>query len=74
MATQLIYGAKTKQPLPRLKLPGSFSLSVNLKQFSITEESVKVIEEIVLPYFVQQCQELEKFNQTATLIMNIFCG
>ena len=46
---QLIYDGKIKQSLPRYKLPESFSLSINPKHFSNTEESIKIIEEIVLP-------------------------
>lgn len=47
---QLIHGGKTKQSLPGFKFPKSFSLSPNPKHFSNTDEFVKVIEEIVLPY------------------------
>ena len=53
---QLIYGGKTKQSLPRYKFPDSFSLSVNPKRFSNKEESIKIIEEIVLP----MCRGKEK--------------
>ena len=45
---QFIYGSKTTQSLPRLKFPESFPLGANPKDFSNTEESVKVIEEILL--------------------------
>ena len=33
-----------------VQIPNSFSLSVNLKGFSNTEESVKLLNEIVIPY------------------------
>ena len=45
---QFIYGSKTKQSLPRFKFPELFPLGANPKHSSNTEESVKVIEEILL--------------------------
>ena len=71
---QLIYGGKTKESLPRFKFPESFSLSANPKHFSNKAESLKVIKEIILPYVKQQCQELEKLDQAAILIMDVFRG
>ena len=71
---QLIYGGKTTQSLPRFKFPDSFSLSENPKHFSNTLESVKVIKEIVLPYVNMQRQDLDKPNQAAILIMDVFRG
>ena len=41
---QLIYGGKTNQSLPRFKFPESFPLSVNLKHYSNTLESIKIID------------------------------
>ena len=65
---QLIYGGKTKQSFPRYKFSESFSFSVNPKHFSNTEESIKIIEEIVLPYvekerenWVIQVKQLSSF-------------
>ena len=69
---QLIYGGKTKQFLPRFKFPESFFLSANPKHFSNKAESLKVIKEIILPYVKQQRQELEKPDQPAILIMDVF--
>ena len=74
LSMQLIYGDKTKQSLPRFKFPESFSLSANPKHFSNKAESLKVIEEIILPYVKQQCQELEKLDQAVILIMDVFRG
>ena len=71
---QLIYGDKTKQSLPRFKFLESFSLSANPKRFSNKAESLKVTEEIILPYVKQQRQELEKPDQVAILIMDVFRG
>lgn len=52
---QLIYGGKTTQSLPRFKFPKSFQ-----KHFSNTnKESIKVTEEIVLPYVEKQLEKLD---------------
>ena len=71
---QLIYGSKTTQSLPKFKFLDSFSLSANPKHFSNTLESVKVIKEIVLPHINKQRQDLDKPNQAAILIMDVFHG
>ena len=71
---QLIYGGKTRQSLPRFKFPESFSLSVNPKHFSNTEESIKIIEEIVVPYVNRQRERLDKPNQAALLVLDVFRG
>ena len=61
-----------------VKLPNLFqdssSFIANSKHFSNTLESVKVIKEILLPYLNRQCQDLDKPNQAAILIMDVFCG
>ena len=44
---QLIYGGKTLQSLPKFKFPDSFSLSVNPKHFSNTQESIKIVTEMM---------------------------
>ena len=49
LSMQLIYGGKTKQSLPKVNFPDSFSLSVNEKHFSNTNESLKLIEDIITP-------------------------
>lgn len=46
---QLIYGGKTNQSLPRYKFPDGFSLSVNEKHFSNSNESIKLLKEIIIP-------------------------
>ena len=64
---QLIYGGKTKQSLPRYKFPESFSVSVNPKHFSNTEESIKIINEIVVPYVEKEREKLGDKSQPALL-------
>ena len=71
---QLIYGGKTQQSLPRFNFPDGFSLSCNPKHFSNTEESVKIIKEVLLPYIEDQRKKLRKPSQTALLTMDDFRG
>ena len=71
---QLIYGGKTKQSLPRFKFPDSFSLSCNPKHYSNTEESLKLIDEILVPYVNSQREILRNPKQEALLIMDVFRG
>ena len=65
---------KTKQSLPRYKFPESFSLSVNPKHFSNTEESIKIINEIVVPYVEKEREKLGDKGQSALLILDVFRG
>ena len=71
---QLIYGGKTTRSLPPVSFPESFSLSVNPKHFSNTNEVIKHIKEIVVPYVNQQRKELQLPDQPALLIMDAFRG
>ena len=71
---QLIYGGKTKQSLPRYKFPESVSLSVNPKHFSNTEESIKIINKIVVPYVENEREKLGDKSQPALLILDVFRG
>ena len=71
---QLIYGGKTKQSFPNFEFSETFSLSVNPKHFSNTQESVKVIEEVVLPYVETQRKKLNNPKQAAVLIFDVFRG
>ena len=71
---QLIYGGKTKQSLPRFKFPESFSLSTNPKHFSNTEESIKIINEVILPYVQGERDRANNPNQPALLILDVFRG
>ena len=71
---QLIYGEKTLKSLPNFEFADSFSLSVNPKDFSNTQESIKVVTEIVVPYVENQRKELQKPDQTALPISDVFHG
>ena len=65
---------ETLKRLPNFEFPDSFSLSVNPKLFSNTQESVKVVTEIVVPYVENQRKELQKPDQAALLILDVFRG
>ena len=72
---QLIYGGKTERSLPKVKFPESFSLSVNEKHFSNTQESLKLIDEIIVPYVEKEREKLElPKDQPALLIIDVFSG
>ena len=71
---QLIYGGKTKQSLPRFKFSDGLSLSCNAKDFSSAMESIKLVNEIVIPYVQSWRNELGKPKQVALVIMNVFQG
>ena len=69
---QLIYGNKTAASYPKFYFPSSFSLSANEKHFSNTNESLKLINEVVLPYVKEQRKSLDEENQAALLIIDVF--
>ena len=47
---QIIYRGKDDQSLPKITFPAKFSTSVNQKHYSNTEEVIKHLQEIVIPY------------------------
>ena len=51
---------ETLKRLPNCEFPDSYSSSLNPKHFSNTQESIKVVTEIVLPYVENQRKELQK--------------
>ena len=71
---QLIYEGKTVQSLSRFKFPQEFSLSINKKHYSNEAESIKLIEEIILPYFKKERERLSKPDQAALVIFDVFRG
>ena len=72
---QLIYGGKTDRSIPKIKFPSSFSLSANKSHYSNTNESVKLINEILVPYVVAQriSLNLPHFSP-AIIILDVFRG
>ena len=49
---QLIYGGKTERSIPHFRFPKGFSLSANPKNFSNTQETLKLMDEITLRYLI----------------------
>ena len=75
LPVQVNYGGKTSKSLPRVNFPKSFSLSVNPKHYSNEQESIKVLEEIIIPYVKKERERLEmEKDQAALLIMDVFTG
>lgn len=70
----LLYSIFVLQSLPKFKFSDSFSFSGNPKHFSNTQESIKVITEIIVSSIKNQHQQLQKLDQLALLIMYVFCG
>ena len=62
------------QGLSQLKFPQEFSLSVNKKPYSNEVESIKLIEEIVLPYVKEKQERLRKSDQKVLVILDVFRG
>ena len=71
---QSIYSGKAKQTYPRFTFPDGFSLSCNPKHFSNAMKSIKLINEITMPYVQSQRKELGKLKQTALVAMDVFRG
>ena len=75
LPVQLIYAEKTSKSIPRVNFPKSFSLSANPKHYSNEQESIKVLEEIIIPYVKKERERLgmEK-DQAALLITDVYKG
>ena len=54
LAMQLIYGGKTSKSLPRVSFPEEFTLSVNEKHYSNESESLKLLDDVIIPY-IETC-------------------
>ena len=62
---QFIYGVKTNQSLLRYQFPKEFSLNVNKKHYS---------NEVILPYVNKERQKMNRPNQVALVIFDVFRG
>ena len=72
---QLIYAGKTERSIPKIKIPKSFSLSANPTHFSNEIESLKLMKEIVIPYFQTERKKLGlATNHSGLIIMDAFKG
>ena len=73
LPVQLVYGGKTEQSLPRFKFPERFSTSVNPTRYSNATESIKLIEEIIVPYLKDERNKLGlEISHKGLLIMDVF--
>ena len=50
LSFHIIYRGRTDQSLPKITYPAKFSTSVNEKHCSNTDEVIKHLQEIVIPY------------------------
>ena len=71
---QAIYKGKTKQSLPKVTFTTGFSLSANTKHHSNTEEVLKHLIEIVIPYVEAERKKTGNPDQFALLIWDVFRG
>ena len=65
---QLIYGGKNSQSLPKIQFPTGFCLSANPSHYSNTEESIKLLKEIVVPHVEKIRATLDDPKQSVLLI------
>ena len=72
---QIIYGGKTSKSIPRVSFPDGFLVSANPKHYSNEEESLKMMEHIIIPYVQQQRNTLKlDAEYPAMLLMDVFKG
>ena len=72
---QLIYGGKTEQSIPRYNFPKNFSPSANPKHFRNTNESLKLIDEIIVPHIHSERPKLQlQIDHPELLITDVFSG
>ena len=75
LPTQFIHDGKILRSLPRFDFHKAFSLSTNEKYFSNTTESVKLLDEIIIPYLTSERKRKElDVNHIALLLMDVFRG
>ena len=73
LAMQLIYAGKTTESLPSVQFPSSFSLSSKPKHYSNEEESIKMLNDSVIPYAAKGREKLRlNEGQAPPLIMDVF--
>ena len=73
---QVIYSGKTKASQPRdFSFPAGFSITQNPKHWSNEVETLKLIDEIIVPYVVKTRADLKLAkDQKALLIWDVFRG
>ena len=72
---QLIYGGKTTQSIPKVAFSTNFSLSANPSHNSNSEEPLKFLKEIVIPYRDNgRCRSKLPKEQKVLMVMDVFTG
>ena len=74
LPVQSIYCGKTSQSLPKIQFPTAFCLMTSPSQYSNTEESIKLLKEIMVPYVEKIRAKLDDPKQSALLIWDVFHG
>ena len=75
LSMQLICGGKTLKSLPAVEFPEGFGLNVNPSHYSNTEEFIKIVEEIIIPYLERERKKQDlPIDYPAILIMDVFRG
>ena len=69
---QLIYKGKTTQNLQKIDFLDGFSLSVNEKHFSNTQESNKFLKETAIPFIDKKRSKLKNSSQAALANLGYF--
>ena len=75
LAVQLIYAGKTDRGISRVDFPKEFLLSANPKHLGNKEQSLRFLQDIIIPYIRK---ERERFgldiSHPSLLIMGVFRG
>ena len=75
LPTQLIYGGKTTQRIPKVTFPKDFSSRANSSHYSKSEESLKFLKEMVILYVGnERCQLKLPKEQKALTVIDVFTG
>ena len=70
-----LLGKNVERSIPKAKFPRGFSLSANPKHFSNEKESIKLLEEIIIPYVKAERGKLGlEQTRPALLILDVFRG
>ena len=72
---QIVYAGKTKRCHPNFQFPSGFCIFQNPKHWSNEEETMKLIDKIIIPYIVKKRSELNlPATQKALVIWDVFKG
>ena len=75
LSMQIIYGGKTSKSIPRVSVPEGLLVSANPKHYSNKEESLKMMEHIIIPYVQKQRNTIKlDAEYPVMLLMDVFKG